>query len=693
MTLRIPKPPQDADQNTPGFGRRISPLRSIVSHRLLAIAVGCGVLLVGLPFAWWKGTPKYRAEGALYVSPRFLRNLDGDQEHELQSNSQYREFVQQQVRTVNRFDILQSATAPGSMTAKLWHKGNESQRRAVERLRAAIQVAPVPDTYQVTVALEGEEPAGLAEIVNAVMQAYVSTAHRELLFDSDARLGNLKEEKSQLETAIARLIEDRTAIAKELGTTVFSGAIINSFDRQLGTISEALQEARRQRFVAEASVGSKDGPASPAYATVASALQNALSDNSLNSFKSALSQRKAELLVSINGLSPQHPARIAAEKAIQNIDRECEAVTIALRDRLAGNLETINRARFEQSKSVEQRLIGENQEVRRQTEDYSRAYQRSLELGEELDRVRKRLHAVEDRISYLQLESRAPGFVRIFSPALVPEIPVEGGRKRLALLVLAVALVIGMLAPIGLDYLDPRVRTPGELESQLGLPLTGWLPQFGEPDAAAMLRAAVSIRRHASHLTHRVLVVTALSHGGGSSTVSLGLGKMLNRLGMRTLTVEANPITPDARYLAATGCENLVSWLGSTAGAGTSFTPASGDLPDRLATGPATLEDLLPAERLIPLFERHARDFDLILIDAAPLSSNLATEELVRVFGSALVVVDAHRDKRRALTQCLQKLAILAPEVFGAVLNKVGHDVPVSPQGNKSNDTSVVLAA
>jgi polysaccharide biosynthesis transport protein len=686
MTTRLTAPATPSSEAPQGSGRSINPLASLLRRWKLALVILFAVTMLGLPVAWWKGKPAYRAEGALYVSPRFLRNLQGDQEHELQSNSQYREFVQQQVRTVNRFDILDAALAPGSAPAKVWRKGPESQRRAVDRLRGALQISPVPDTYQVTVALEGSKPDGLAEIVNAVMDSYLRASHRELLYDSDARLANLAAEKTQLEQSINQSIEARTAIASELGTTVFSGAIVNSFDRQLGATAEALQDARRQRFVAEAAAGAKE--ANPAPGTLANALQNALSDNSLNTFKGALSSRKADLLISIGGLSPQHPNRIAAENEIQAIEREMEAVTAALRDRLARNLDVINRAKLEQSSTVERMLNREAQKIREQTESYSRAYQNSLELGAELDRARKRLHDVEDRISFLQLEARAPGFIRVFSKAMTPDLPISGGRKKLALLVLAAAFGIASVVPIGLDYIDPRLRAPKELEMHLRLPITGSLPESKTIEGASMLRIAVSIRRHLDRLRHPVVVVTAIAHGGGSSTVSLGLGTALNRLGVRTLVVEANPQTPDARY--AGHAHGLIDHVNG--GAELPILAATATLPDRVATGAGSAEDLLPVERLMPLFAQQNGAWDLIVIDASPIESSLVTEELIRVFGAALLVVDSQRDKKNAVTRCLEKMDLLAPEAFGAVLNKVARDTPRFLRRNHE-DTPAVLVA
>lgn len=659
--------------------RSINPVESLRQHYRLALGIALAVIVLGLPAAWWKGKPTFRTEGVLFVSPRFLRNLDTDPEHELQSNSQYREFVQQQVRTINRYDIVANALPPGSPEAASWTLGKESPRRATDRLRSALQVSPVPDTYQITVALEGEKATGLAEIINKVMESYVRTAHHELLYDSDSRLRNLEEEKQQVQAGIDKMIDERATLAQELGTTVFSGAIVNSFDKQLGGTVDALADARRQRFVAEAAAAAPD-------ATKATALQSAMNDTGLNGFKGALNTRKAELLTSIRGLGPQHAGRIAAEKEIRAIDQELEAVTASLQTELAGNLDTIQRARQAQATAVEQQLTQESQSVRKQTESYYRGYQRSLEVGEELDRLRKRLNAIEVRISYLRLENKAPGFVRVFSPAMTPEFPISGGRTKLGAFVLLAALALALMVPLGIDYMDPRLRAPDELQVHLGLPITGWVPVGRDADPAHVLRAAVSIRRQLHMLRHRAIVVSALAHGGGSTTLTLALAVALQRLGIRTLVVEANALTRDVRYEGHPSGAGLTDWLAGRTEEEPPIAHATAALPPRIATGPGLCDDLLPVERLITLLDSQCDGWDLVLIDAAPLPASLATEEFVRVFGASLLIVDAEKDSKTAVSAALDKLDILAPSAFGAILNKV-------PRKRQNNDTPTVLAA
>jgi len=91
----------------PGIG--IKPHASLRRHAEVAVLAFLAVLLSGLPLVWIKGQPKYETEAVVQVAPRYMKTLKDDNELDFQSNSQYRQFVQQQISTLLRDDILKDA--------------------------------------------------------------------------------------------------------------------------------------------------------------------------------------------------------------------------------------------------------------------------------------------------------------------------------------------------------------------------------------------------------------------------------------------------------------------------------------------------------------------------------------------------------------------------------------------------------
>jgi len=171
-------------------------------------------------------------------------------------------------------------------------------------------------------------------------------------------------------------MERKTGMADQLGTTVFNDSIINSYDKRLASALDALEDARRQRFSAETALS---GQATPGVA--ATTMDKAMSDAGLSSLQRALNQRKAALMTTIQGLSPQHSGRIAAEKEMKEIDARIEQLTTQANNRWQKGLKDINRSKYEQAKQLEARIQKEVDGLRGQTESFSRDGTRTKVAG------------------------------------------------------------------------------------------------------------------------------------------------------------------------------------------------------------------------------------------------------------------------------------------------------------------------
>src|SRR5262245_1013060 len=142
-----PSPSTSTGRPVPVQPKRIKPLASVRQHLHLFLLIAFALTILGLPVAWWKGHPIYRTDASVHVSPRFAKNLSQDSELDIQSNSQYREFVRQQVRTITRYDIVEEALNRLGDRRSLWQQPQESDRRATERLMNALEAVPIEDTY------------------------------------------------------------------------------------------------------------------------------------------------------------------------------------------------------------------------------------------------------------------------------------------------------------------------------------------------------------------------------------------------------------------------------------------------------------------------------------------------------------------------------------------------------------------
>ncbi len=110
---------------------------------------------------------------------------------------------------------------------------------------------------------------------------------------------------------------------------------------------------------------------------------------------------------------------------------------------------------------------------------FSSHYHEALTMMEDIKRFTRQLEAVDNRLGFLELEAKAPGFIRIESLARPPDDGIRGGRKKLLITVLVVSIAFSLIAPIVIDMLDRRISTAGQVEKLIGYkPLAAFL----EPD-------------------------------------------------------------------------------------------------------------------------------------------------------------------------------------------------------------------
>ncbi len=79
---------------------------SLRKHYKISLRIFMAILLLGMPFAWFKGKSYFSATAVIYVAPRAVNILHESKEQEISSYQQYKQFVAQQIGTIRRYDFL-----------------------------------------------------------------------------------------------------------------------------------------------------------------------------------------------------------------------------------------------------------------------------------------------------------------------------------------------------------------------------------------------------------------------------------------------------------------------------------------------------------------------------------------------------------------------------------------------------------
>jgi len=689
-------------------GRPIDPIASFKKHTHLALMIGVAILILGLAAALQFGHARYKATASVCVLPTYDTRLLTGLDPSVIPNIEYRSFVQQQVFEIDNRETIMDALKLLGPAASLWRGPYESEQHAAERMLEFLKVEWVPDTFLITVSLEGTKPSGLDQIVNAVVNAYLVRQERQNLSGSAIRAHLLDQRRANLQQQADAERAQLSQLAQELGVSTFAAGNSDPYNRTLADANEALDKQRRQLIIEQAHLATlqaqQDGPTENDLNAVAQ--QMLLSNPDLAAQKAELEKQRETTFLQLQGLAATHPGRPALEQEMTVIDEEIShldakaaerARSILLGTRLAATRDKIADAqiRVDQAQRARDGIEQEVAALKASVASFGAKYNQALSVHEQFESHTKAISEIDDRIELLRLQSQSPGVASLELPAQLPDKP-EGGKRRVIFaLSILLAASIGFSVPTIVDLTDSHVKSPEELEAILQMPVLGSTLKLDRlPARETFRRIALSIMRERRQGGTRVFVVTSVGEKAGTSSLTLALSNELTELGSSAVALEANAHFPDIRYqkrttsdyVFANGSSNGINHVnvgkqnGASHGAVARRNPldgcihaimsASDSLPDRIPICERQKHDRLAIGCVQESLELALATHDLVLIDAPPVLDSADTAMLVQNPAGVIVVVRADRDRLADVTAAIQELNRLSPPVVGVVLRR-----------------------
>jgi Mrp family chromosome partitioning ATPase len=656
------------------------PLVSLRKRWRLALIILAAVVVLGIPVAWLKGKATYSVTATLYVAPHFVGILKDSKELDFSSYQQFRQFVEHQALTVNRYDILVEALRRLGDRRHVWQKPKETERRAAERLQAALKIVAVENSYLITVTLESTDQDGLNDIVNMVLDTFLEkNRNADSFFASDQRVTTLRERRKSITDLIADKVARRNKIAEQLGVTSFSTQATNPYDELLLESQNALAKAQRDRIASESALFVlEDNNSKLRREAVDAAIHDTVqADPGLTSLKGSLYKRRSELLQQISGLEDRHPLAIQSREELKEIDGELDRMTAEVSANAINNLLERHRSNVRRDRQIEAELQRQLGALRQQSSVFAALFNEAVNLSDELERSRKTIEDIDNRIEFFDMESHAPGFLRVESYALPAELPIKGGRKKMLIMVLIAGLGLGAGVPIMLDMLDKSIKTPNQIIKIIGHPpLAGLLERTDDLSvrrvrADQLRRLAITLDRE--RLTHdnRVILVTSVKPGAGVTGLAFELGNELAEMGVRAVVVETNPFKPDVRYAGEGDQPGLLDLLVDTLDIGAAVAPASAGFPERMSVGFALNPHLFAYSRLRERLDEIKKRYDVVLLDAPPILLSGDTEYLAGISDISLVLIGARQVLPGELRRAAGIMQKVNPPVIGFIVTRL----------------------
>lgn len=260
--------------------------------------------------------------------------------------------------------------------------------------------------------------------------------------------------------------------------------------------------------------------------------------------------------------------------------------------------------------------------------------------------------------------------------------------------VLGIGLVLGLMLGAGLallrDWRDQRVRSANEILAILGAPILGAIPSMSQRarvyrrqlQADSNSREAEACRALRTTLLYgtpqertRTILVTSPSPLEGKTTLVNGLAIAMAQAGQRTLIVDADLRKPAQQRLSSSNGSDvgLTDVLAGTAALDQAIRATETDGLNVLASGrsPSNPAELLSSRAFAALLEQLEGRYDRILVDSPPLAVVTDAQILATLCGSTLLVLRADKSSRLLTERARDALLAVGVRVAGAVVTDV----------------------
>ncbi|HXX94974.1 MAG TPA: polysaccharide biosynthesis tyrosine autokinase, partial [Planctomycetota bacterium] len=351
------------------------------------------------------------------------------------------------------------------------------------------------------------------------------------------------------------------------------------------------------------------------------------------------------------------------------------------------------RARAETIVSLRESIRDLDDELRELDEERLRKRLEASTLAQELrERSPKRVELETVTRALRDAEVRRQALAARLEEAPRPVEPSRDSREHghASLGWAAAGILLAALAgALWRDAADPRVRTDADVKRRLNLPAIALVEDAGhdplifrrhpqDPLSETMSTAATVLRSYMAEREFRTLAVTSAQAGEGKTTTSMNLACALARKGLNVLLVDADLRAP--RLHEIYGIDNsrgLSTLLLGPEPAEPEPDPDQIIIQTEISTlrilpaGPTNeiVADLHDSARMIDFLRTQRERFDLIILDAAPLTGVGDAVALSRVVDTCLWVVRSGSSDRRTLGWAKHLLKTVRADVAGVILN------------------------
>ncbi|HHO75103.1 MAG TPA: hypothetical protein ENN05_01590 [Deltaproteobacteria bacterium] len=679
------------------------PIGSLAMHWLEIALFGTVLFVFTLPLIILLNKPIYSVNGKILVSPAVQTFIIGNEETPI--TGYYNAYVRTHVNRLQEQDIMEKALEKLDPDLQsIFIPDDSPLSLAAAILLKRVEIFHLAGSHLVGIRIEGENPYGLAEIVNSIMEVYMEKIQNEMEGKDSRRLMYLQDEKEKLEKEILAQTRVSQELAKEVGTFSFDSND-NAYNAQFESLQQEYSKAYSNRVHKENILRAYIKQAELIrQIPIDSLVEEYLAQNSsVENITRITNQQLQELQVLLSTYGDQNPNKSIIETKIQTYDemlenlKENERIKARYIVSEKRNYELEEgliaaRSEFEAAKNAEEEILKQRNLDLANRGNISQKILNGQQIKEKIEHLRMLLNKIDARLSELQLEAKAPGRLQIENIAKRPQSPTGSKIKKLLIVFFLVSYGFITLICVFYDFFDKRIRDRKDVLHGLGSHPTWPISDYrftgmgivpfsrvtidDSSNVAAKAIQSLSIRIDKERKEHnsQCAVFTGIDRRCGTTEILLNTAYAFTKLCSKILVIDAQLDHPCIGSITQTCTtkSGLIDFLHNKTDIKDCIvhdyercidyilpghTPSSGELASLdLSTFQQMISDL-------------KKEYSFIFIDAPPILLSDMTEYLALQSDMVITVIQGDKSLYQDLYMAGNILFRLKVKAIAAVLN------------------------
>jgi len=679
----------------------IDPVGSILNHLPHVLIITFGILAVGLVGVVVSVKPFYNAEAVIKIEPVIPKVLYGKEEASIMPY--YDDFVRTQINQVKSFPVMSRALEIYQAKGHRWQLPDETMEQAAGRLVGRLSITQLRDTQLFSLTMTSRRKDGLAEIINATVEAYLEAVGDEQMNKDASRLSFLRNRKLEIEKELDDNYQILQKISAKYAVGITDEKNIYVYLQAIVDLTQQLVKATSRRIQVESKLKELVNQVEKLKVIdISSDVDDWVEkDSAVRDNRIQLSRKLQDMRLFLSGVNENHPDRKEYEESVKRLNEVNESML--KRSREVGEKVLRGKLLSDQNKKIleleteyaaalktEEKLRSELVEAEHKATDVNTQMMQASTLRKDIQRLQDSLLRIDERVDQLEVESRSPGRISLMSAARPPDQPAAGKRSKMMIMVVLVSLICGMGYAVARDKLDNRIHSASDIERVLGFPPTGHiLEPEQEPgliqdpyrvvldhpySQLAEQYKAIAFALSAEQEKHQSAIYTCLSlnQEQGTSTFITNALNALKGTPQKKILVDLNVWNPLSQTIITNNGRGLWDAMEGTC-----------TLKEAIVTDSPFPFHILPIggwqkvnKNLFQEFGLDAmvqilrKDYDFIMIDSPPLMLSTDAKFISQLADVTVLIVNAEEVKEKELFRAVKTLDKIGVQVISVVLNR-----------------------